>query len=273
MELDLTFAQALRLLTPADGGVSVILVGCGGTGSWLAPAIVRIVNMIQQHGQKSSVLFVDPDTVEEKNVYRQNFCFAEVGKNKAEVLAERYSAAWGVEIGYVEGKFSWSIARDRSYYSGVTVLVGCLDNNSARREIGEGFRYHDSRGTWWLDCGNTHSYGQILIGGGHPAKSLPGYAGWLPLPSEQHPELVDLTPNPSPEKRGDRELSCAEMQVQDSQGMSINQRMAAEAADYLVRLLVTRDLRKYATYIDLESGTTRSKYITKETKLWRLNPG
>jgi hypothetical protein len=53
------------------------------------------------------------------------------------------------------------------------------------------------------------------------------------------------------------------MAMADSQGLSINQRVAAEAADYLVRMLITKDLKKYATYMDLESGTARSKYISR----------
>jgi hypothetical protein len=54
------------------------------------------------------------------------------------------------------------------------------------------------------------------------------------------------------------------MAMRDSQGMAINQRIAAEASDYLVRLLLTKDLCKYATYIDLASGSTKSKYILPE---------
>lgn len=47
--------------------------------------------------------------------------------------------------------------------------------------------------------------------------------------------------------------------------MTINAAMADEAADYLYRLLITGDLRKCATYLDLPSGTKRSFYTTPET--------
>jgi hypothetical protein len=33
-------------------------------------------------------------------------------------------------------------------------------------------------------------------------------------------------------------------------------------------MLITRDLRKYATYIDLESGVSRSNYITEKGMQW-----
>jgi hypothetical protein len=44
----------------------------------------------------------------------------------------------------------------------------------------------------------------------------------------------------------------------------INPAMADEGADYLYRLLVTGDLKKFATSIDLPSGTKRSMYTTRE---------
>ena len=252
MEIDLGFVQAQRLIIPQDRQVTLVLVGCGGTGSWLAPALVRIVKMANEHQGQVRLLFCDPDCVEEKNTWRQNFCHAEIGQNKADALATRYSAAWGVTIGILPRAI-----QDGSWGWGNHIFVGCVDNNEGRRAIDRLVR--NGRSSWWLDCGNTQSYGQVLLGGGEEMRNpLPGYVSRLPLPSDQHPELIGPSPVSS-----QVDLSCADMVLQDSQGLSINQRMAAEAADYLVRMLITGDLRRYATYIDLESGTVRSKYIGK----------
>ncbi len=43
----------------------------------------------------------------------------------------------------------------------------------------------------------------------------------------------------------------------------INQRIAAEAANYLLQL-VTGKLNRLATYLDLDSGFTNSTFITQE---------
>jgi hypothetical protein len=48
----------------------------------------------------------------------------------------------------------------------------------------------------------------------------------------------------------------------DEQGLTINQTIASVAADYLVRLLLTQNLDKFQTYIDLNSGSMKSTYIT-----------
>jgi hypothetical protein len=50
----------------------------------------------------------------------------------------------------------------------------------------------------------------------------------------------------------------------NAQGLIVNQRVAAEAADYLARLLIHRNLRRFATYFDLASGSVRNHYITPE---------
>ena len=47
------------------------------------------------------ILVCDGDVVEEKNLIRQNFVEQDVGRNKAQVLAERYSAAFGIECEYI----------------------------------------------------------------------------------------------------------------------------------------------------------------------------
>lgn len=264
ISLDLDYARAARLLLPsrfsaAASSLTIALIGCGGTGSWLAPSIVRVARLLREKYQKDvSVIFVDPDTVEPKNVYRQNFCEAEIGLNKAVTLAFRYGSAWGVDIAALPQIYKTDLLKN----SDLNVIVGCVDNAAARQSIKSGIsgkaRY------FWLDCGNSQSSGQVLLGSASkpPADPflLPGFCSWLPLPTVRHPELLETvsieTVDPS--------LSCADMALADSQGLAINQRIAAEAADYLVRMLITHDLRKFATYIDLASGTTKSRYITPD---------
>lgn len=258
-EINLDYLNALTFILPAEENIRLILTGCGGTGSWLAPAVARVGKLlIEKFSKNVEISFYDPDFVEEKNIYRQNFCAAEIGYNKAEALADRYGRAWGIEIGAVGSK----IKDIGNTYQVNTIVIGCVDNAEGRKQISR--NVHEAV---WLDCGNTKNYGQVLIGmrrGLADPFSIPGSCGELPYPHEQHPELIAKEINAGKDPKSDQNLSCADMALQDSQGLAINQRMAAEAADYLVRMLITRDLKKFATYIDLESGTTRSKYITEK---------
>jgi hypothetical protein len=50
--------------------------------------------------------------------------------------------------------------------------------------------------------------------------------------------------------------------LRDELGLTINQAIASVAADYLVRLLLTNNLDKFQTYIDLNSLSMQSTTIT-----------
>ena len=78
--------------------VKIVMLGAGGTGGHIAPHLYRLL-----YSLKRPVRFIlcDGDVVEEKNLVRQNFTPADLGENKAKVLAERYSAVFGLETEYV----------------------------------------------------------------------------------------------------------------------------------------------------------------------------
>jgi tRNA A37 threonylcarbamoyladenosine dehydratase len=61
-------------------------------------SVAQVARALMELGREMRVTFVDPETVEAKNVPRQNFCDAEIGLPKAEALARRYATAWGLEI-------------------------------------------------------------------------------------------------------------------------------------------------------------------------------
>ena len=81
----------------------------------------------------------------------------------------------------------------------------------------------------------------------------------LPSPVLLVPDIL----KPKPEELTNN-LSCAEMAVLNLQSESVNVRVAAEAADYLYRM-VAGNLKRFAIYFDLESGAARSLYITQQS--------
>ncbi|MBN1136565.1 MAG: ThiF family adenylyltransferase [Anaerolineae bacterium] len=263
----LSYVNAVPVLIPRGEVLNVIMVGCGGSGSWLAPHVARLAACARDMWREVRVTFCDPDSVEEADVPRQHFCCAEVGRLKAETLAIRYSAAWGLAIRADTRAFDAARAMRRVYSNHVTIIIGCVDNAAARREIAQVLadkaRDEGCSRTWWLDCGNGNEAGQVLLGS---VLSLPALrdafhlktqCARLPSPALQHPELLE----PRPEELAGSRLSCAEMALANAQSLSVNQQVAAVAADYLVKLLFGR-LTRFATYFDLASGSARSRYIT-----------
>lgn len=190
LEINLDYLHACRLLFPNADKMDLVLVGCGGTGSWLAPSIVRVARLMkEQFGKLVNILFVDPDVVEAKNCFRQNFCEAEIGLGKADALAWRYGLVWGVEIAAIKEKLE---ASKITLFGQQSILIGCVDNAEARQFIKKAAVSYRA---WWLDCGNHQSAGQVLLGSGMRLTGNPfqltGFCSWLPLPSDQHPELLE----------------------------------------------------------------------------------
>lgn len=280
-ELDLSFLEAAPVLTHQSRNISLIQVGCGGTGGWLTPAICRIARVLSENGKEVSITLVDPDRVEKANVYRQNFSDAEINLPKAAVLALRYGSGWGLPIKAVVAPFAPEMLEFRG--DCLSVILGCVDNAAARNSIAKiieantnSFSYNPSK-LWWIDAGNTRDYAQVLVGNTtntevlENAFKVSGICSALPSPALQHPELLqplpeEMTHNVELAETQTRQLqmlSCEQMALLGTQSLTINQRTAAEAADFLLRLL-TGTLRKFATYLNLPTGTAKSYYNTPQ---------
>lgn len=81
-----------RIKFPSD----IIVVGAGGTGSWFAPKLTKIINDAIMKGllaySNINVVYIDGDDIEEKNIIRQNFIKDDIANNKAEILSSRYGS-------------------------------------------------------------------------------------------------------------------------------------------------------------------------------------
>jgi len=180
--------------------------------------------------------------------------------------------AWGIETSFSCEKFDPDkhLKSSNSDYRNLTIIVGCVDNYLARREMHRAldeFRsYGDASRVWWIDGGNGKASGQVLLGSTtKPLKPEQYFAGTsicraLPSPSLQHRDLLE------PEKIvAKSDSSCPDRVRLGEQGLNINQRVAIEMVEILSSLLLTRDLRRFAVYFELESGTTKSLYSTPHT--------
>ena len=160
MQLDLS--KKYQVLLGQANTLHICLVGVGGTGSALALSLARLAYHLGEKGQAASITFVDHDQVSESNLGRQSFCPSELGWNKAETMALRLNAAFGLQIRAVPVKFQASFLTDW-WATSAGLLIGAVDNQEARQEIAQAVEQHQGK-VWWLDCGNAHHNGQVLIG-------------------------------------------------------------------------------------------------------------
>lgn len=249
-----------RLMAVRDKS-PVMVVGCGGTGGFVAEGLCRLF-----HGKENAIYLVDHDRVEERNVGRQNFYPGDVGKFKSRVLAERLAEQFRREVNYITEPVEEMAVNDRA-----TVTIGCVDNAAARERLQwAGFGFLCGKVTyckwdyqgWYIDAGNGEYSGQVLIGnalGKECKKSfLPkgGIVERLPLPQVQQPGL--LVPETKP--RDD----CARAVEREEQSPVIN-RMMADLVLTFVHRLFRGELQWMAGYVDLEAGSVRCIDAEPET--------
>jgi len=217
---------------------AVAVVGCGGTGGFLAEGLCRL---LPQHAR---LVLVDHDRVEERNLMRQNFTSQDIGRFKSESLAHNLARKLGRPVGY--SVLPAAMVNLESF----SLVLGCVDNGPARADMARNLDRHTYYRRWWVDAGNGENYGQILIGNqserllqSFDQKSNTCLA--LPLPTTQMPTLLAQAP---------RTRSCAEAVAAGDQGPTINQVMAALVLE-VVRRLIEGTCPWMQLYLDMETGS------------------
>lgn len=179
--------------------------------------------------------------MEEKNLVRQNFIPADLGENKAKVLAERYSTVFGMETEYVPA-FVETEERLRELltpevlYTGVysveavreqVILIGAVDNNKSRQLCHRVFL--QAKELIYIDSGNGEYTGQVVCGIRRGGKTY-----YLPI-GMVYPDVLEET------DKFPTELSCAEASVSAPQSMAANITAATAVVDMVYNILTLGD--------------------------------
>lgn len=186
--------------------------------------------------------------MEEKNLIRQNFIKQDIGRNKAQVQAERYSAAFGIQCEYhpdfVENEEDLKelvrpdfFANRWQGYSQTqrVILLGCVDNNRSRQLCHRVF--YNSDNLIYIDSGNGEHTGQVVCG-----VRQNGHTTYKPVCTLYPDILRDEDKFPS-------ELSCAERAISAPQSVTANLTAATAIISFLYDLLVCGQLNtRYVTF-------------------------
>lgn len=221
--------------------VKIVMLGAGGTGGHIAPHLYRLLYALQRPVR---FIICDGDVVEQKNLVRQNFIPADLGENKARVLAERYSNVFGMETEYVP-EFIESEERLRElvtpkkwysdYYPRTeiereqVILIGAVDNNRSRQMCHKAF--YQANELIYIDSGNSEHTGQVVCGIRSGGRTLYKPVGKL------YPEVLSDT------DKFPTELSCAEASVSAPQAMTANITAATAVVDMIYNILTLGETR------------------------------
>ena len=221
--------------------LKIIVLGAGGTGGYVIPHLYRIGYAV---GRDIRIIVCDGDVVEEKNLIRQNFIVQDIGRNKAQVQAERYSAAFGIECEYrpefieTEEELYRLTMPDRTPYnqpSQRVILLGCVDNNRSRQLCHKVF--YRQKDLVYIDSGNGEHTGQVVCGVRRNGKTT-----YKPV-CTLYPEML------KEEDKFPSELSCAERTVSAPQSVTANLTAATAVVSFLYDLVVCGELNtRYVTF-------------------------
>lgn len=222
--------------------VKVVMLGAGGTGAHIAPHLYRLLYALER---PVKFIICDGDKVELKNLVRQNFTQADLGENKARVIAERYSEVFGLETSYIprfiedaeqleellKPRASREYLEDSETghgkwvtYLEQVILIGAVDNNRSRKLCHEVFL--KAKELIYIDSGNGEYTGQIVCGIRRAGKTIYKPVGML-YPEVNTPE--DLFPT---------EVSCAEASISAPQTIVANLMAATAVVTMIYNILV-----------------------------------
>ena len=228
---------------PMDRPVKIVMLGAGGTGGYVAPYLFRLLHMLDRPAR---FVICDGDIVELKNLDRQNFVPADLGENKARILAERYSTVLGMETEYVPNFIEtlpelmaliapnlWETDGFRNRYAAeMVILLGCVED------------------LVYIDSGNGSYTGQVVCGvrrNGHTMRKPIGSV---------HPEMLRITDKfPS-------ELSCAEAAQADPQSIVANVTAATAVLTMVYNILTHGE--NIALQTDFSTRTIRMQTVLEK---------
>lgn len=232
------------ILIPALGNIHFIIIGAGGNGSYLVRDLARIISINnRQFNRNDKIIIIDGDKVERKNLARQNFIEADIGKNKAQVLATRYARAFGIEISYYDEYLNddnaYDILHFRKNYGDWIVLIGCVDNNKTRHLIHRCYR-GICNNVIYIDAGNEEYGGQVVFS---TVKGVTITGNVVTLTCIRDiVEEFDIDDN----DKHPEELSCAERAISAPQNIATNI-MAADIVFSICNTIIAGAV-KYSQY-------------------------
>lgn len=264
--------------------LNIVVIGAGGNAG---PFIQKLARSIYAYNEmnteedifynpirtRNTLMISDGDTVEEKNLLRQLFIEEDIGMHKAEVLAERYSEAYGIPIfrnnNYIETEddisslFNSLEQFSDSSRDDFKVLIGCVDNNATRQIMHRYFK--KQRNIIYLDAGITGVEGatdEELFESGYSGQVVCGLRsdGVDILES-----VCEVFPNIYEDKDSRTPLqACGRTVVNHPQRLQTNETASLILHSYMNNLLFDDSILTHYTNFNAQTMTSRPVYITEE---------
>lgn len=267
----------------------IVQVGTGGTGGQL---VQQIAQMLSTFDIPAKYVIADSDIVEEKNLKNQLFVKKDIGKPKADVLAQRYRAAYQVDIASYSAKYVEDIETlDHLFnteYLGahsydlvyLPILISCVDNKFTRKLFHQYFETKEN--LLYLDVGNesvtlpserdkpkeewTEEEVEEYNKSGYTGQVIAGLKWNRKVVTEP---LASLFPQILEEDENDiapSTISCGDVVASDPQRLITNRYAALCVSTYLNELFSEGTLSNHITFFHSKRMYLRTEPIKAKQK-------
>lgn len=176
-----------------EGINEVSVVGCGGIGTWLIPPLARFLAAEKFQGR---LCLWDGDSFSDSNASRQDMQFDQIGRPKAECMADRLRASLGALVdvtAYSEYVTPLNVANCLKENS---LVIAAVDNHPVRALLTRAAI--ETRDCALLCAGNEKLDGNVHVFVRKAGKSL-------------NPDMISTHPEVGTAKSGERSPGCVEL--------------------------------------------------------------
>ena len=218
--------------------LSIIVVGCGGTGTFFLKELCRALSGDEDTKVKR-ILIVDGDTVEKKNLLRQAFSLEDIGENKAKVFADILTDAFDLRfpVSYLDRYIETE--QDLPDEHSDVLLIGCSDNGACRKVMDDYFLSPKRGNVWYYDAGNSFLEGQVIY-------AVKEYGKIVSPPGSFYGSYAEEKPR--------SEMSCEELNNVAPQHILANMQAAALLLYGALELIQKGNKVKGITVFSVEQG-------------------
>lgn len=232
--------------------LKVAVVGCGGTGSFVAVELAGISDMLKMLDRKPlNIHLFDNDIVQSHNCNKQKFFMSDVGLYKTEVLAQRINRAYQTDVSAHNRVFTAVDVKDGDY----NIIISCVDNVPTRHQINDALLAKEYRmgvqasGNFrsshlWIDTGNSRDYGQVIMATYYGSHKLPSII-------ELNPELKD----------DHNEPSCSVRASLHQQSYNVNKVTGILAIEMLTQILFDFQIGYSQAYFNMNPLTVKTNSV------------
>lgn len=240
-----------RLLLPSgwsDNQIRIKLVGLGGTGSQVADQLASLEASLRLLGHPGfDVTLYDGDAVEQPNVGRQRFTQADIGHNKATLLAHRINLFYGLNWTARAHDFDPQLEKFGN------LLITCTDKALFRANVGRYGGTTENRNLLWMDYGNNANEAQVVIG--HLGRNQ---RNRIPNIFDLYPELAEMSEadNAAP--------SCSTEEAMRRQPWPVNREIAMKGMAMLWFLFRNGELPYHGIRMSLDTWDVSTMPVDPE---------